>query len=265
MSSDNTGSDKASAAGGTATRVMIVTGGSRGIGAATVRRAVRHGYAVCFSYGSRTDSAEALVAEVESTGGRAIAVRADMASEDGVLALFEACDKTFGAPDALVNNAGTTGPIRRVADIDPATLRQVFDLNVTGYFLAAREAIRRMSTSHGGRGGSIVNVSSRAAPLGGGGEWVHYAASKGATDTFTIGLSREVGADGIRVNAVRPGLIDTELHAAAGAPDRLDRLVSGVPMGRAGSADEVADTIVWLAGPQASYVSGALIDVSGAR
>ena len=136
---------------------------------------------------------------------------------------------------------------------------------MTGYFLAAREAIRRMSTERGGKGGAIVNVSSRAAPLGGGGEWVHYAASKGATDTFTIGLAREVGAEGIRVNAVRPGLIDTELHAAAGAPDRLTRLMSGVPMGRAGSAEEVAETILWLAGPQSSYVSGALVDVSGAR
>lgn len=265
MSSDNTRPAPHSGPHSATTRVMIVTGGSRGIGAATVRRAAREGYAVCFSYGSRTDSAQALAAEIASTGGKALAVQADMSNEAGVLALFEACDQAFGAPDALVNNAGTTGPIRRVADIDPATLRQVFDLNVTGYFLAAREAVRRMSTEHGGRGGSIINVSSRAAALGGGGEWVHYAASKGATDTFTLGLSRELGAEGIRVNAVRPGLIDTELHAAAGAPDRVSRLMAGVPMGRAGSADEVAETIVWLAGPQASYVSGALIDVSGAR
>lgn len=265
MNPDPNRIDRATPTAGVQARVMIVTGGSRGIGAATVRLAASAGWSVCFSYGSSTEDARALVAEVSDAGGRALAVQADMATEAGVLALFAVCDRDFGAPDALVNNAGITGPIRRVADIDPDTLRRVFDLNVTGYFLAAREAVRRMSTAHGGRGGAIVNVSSRAAPLGGGGEWVHYAASKGATDTFTIGLSREVGAEGIRVNAVRPGLIDTELHAAAGAPDRLERLMGGVPMGRAGSAAEVAETILWLAGPQASYVSGALIDVSGAR
>ncbi|MCM5569910.1 SDR family oxidoreductase [Burkholderiaceae bacterium FT117] len=246
-------------------KVMIVTGGSRGIGAATVVLAASHGYDVCFSYAGNTARANEVAAAGRATGRRVLAVQADMATDEGVKALFAACDAEFGPPDALVNNAGTTGPIRKVADIDADTLRAVFELNVTGYFLAAREAIRRMSTARGGKGGAIVNVSSRAAPLGGGGEWVHYAASKGATDTFTIGLSREVGAEGIRVNAVRPGLIDTELHAAAGAPDRLTRLMSGVPMGRAGSAEEVAETILWLAGPQSSYVSGALVDVSGAR
>jgi NAD(P)-dependent dehydrogenase (short-subunit alcohol dehydrogenase family) len=246
-------------------KVMIVTGGSRGIGAATVVLAANQGYDVCFSYAGNTKRANDVVAAAKGAGGRVLAVQADMSTDAGVRKLFEACDTEFGKPDALVNNAGTTGPIRKVADIDADTLRAVFELNVTGYFLAAREAIRRMSTARGGTGGAIVNVSSRAAPLGGGGEWVHYAASKGATDTFTIGLAREVGAEGIRVNAVRPGLIDTELHAAAGAPDRLTRLMSGVPMGRAGSAEEVAETILWLAGPQSSYVSGALVDVSGAR
>ncbi|ODT34785.1 MAG: NAD(P)-dependent oxidoreductase [Lautropia sp. SCN 70-15] len=248
-----------------APRVMIVTGGSRGIGAATVVLAANQGYDVCFSYAGNTKRANDVVAAAKGAGGRVLAVQADMSTDAGVRKLFEACDAEFGKPDVLVNNAGTTGPIRKVADIDADTLRAVFELNVTGYFLAAREAIRRMSTERGGKGGAIVNVSSRAAPLGGGGEWVHYAASKGATDTFTIGLAREVGAEGIRVNAVRPGLIDTELHAAAGAPDRLTRLMSGVPMGRAGSAEEVAETILWLAGPQSSYVSGALVDVSGAR
>lgn len=248
-----------------ASRVMIVTGGSRGIGAATVVLAANQGYDVCFSYAGNTKRANDVVAAAQGAGGRVLAVQADMSTDAGVRKLFDACDTEFGKPDVLVNNAGTTGPIRKVADIDADTLRAVFELNVTGYFLAAREAIRRMSTARGGTGGAIVNVSSRAAPLGGGGEWVHYAASKGATDTFTIGLAREVGAEGIRVNAVRPGLIDTELHAAAGAPDRLTRLMSGVPMGRAGSAEEVAETILWLAGPQSSYVSGALVDVSGAR
>jgi NAD(P)-dependent dehydrogenase (short-subunit alcohol dehydrogenase family) len=246
-------------------RVMIVTGGSRGIGAATVLLAARSGYAVCFSYVGNTARADGVVEAVEAAGGRALGVQADMSTEAGIVRLFETCDRAYGTLDVLVNNAGMTGPMRRVADIDAASLRQVFELNVVGYFIAAREAIRRMSTAAGGRGGAIVNVSSRAAELGGAGEWVHYAASKGATDTFTQGLAREAGREGIRVNAVRPGLIETELHAAAGAPDRLERLVGGVPIGRPGTADEVAQTIVWLASPDASYVSGALLDVSGAR
>lgn len=246
-------------------RVMIVTGGSRGIGAATVLLAAASGYSVCFSYAGNTARAEGVVHAVEAAGGRALGLQADMSTEEGVAKLFETCDREFGTLDVLVNNAGTTGPMRRVADIDTASLRQVFELNVLGYFVAAREAIRRMSSTAGGKGGVIVNVSSRAATLGGAGEWVHYAASKGATDTFTLGLAREVGGERIRVNAVRPGLIETELHAMAGAPDRLERLSGGVPMGRAGTADEVAQTIVWLASPQASYVSGALVDVSGAR
>jgi NAD(P)-dependent dehydrogenase (short-subunit alcohol dehydrogenase family) len=246
-------------------KVMIVTGGSRGIGAATVLLAARHGYSVCFSYADNTARAQQVVASAKALGANALAVQADMATEAGVLNLFERCDQAFGAPDVLVNNAGRTGPFRRVADIDVQTLRDVFDLNLVGYFLASREAIRRMSTTRGGRGGAIVNVSSRAAALGGAGEWVHYAASKGGTDTLTIGLAREVAAEGIRVNGVRPGLIDTELHAAAGAPDRVERLVGSVPMGRAGSADEVAEAILWLASPSASYVTGTLVDVSGSR
>ena len=246
-------------------RVMIVTGGSRGIGAATVLLAVRQGYAVCFSYAGETARANAVVKAVAKAGGNALAVQADMATEAGVVKLFDECDRSFGAPDVLVNNAGITGPVRRLADIDAATLREVFDVNVIGYFIAAREAVRRMSTARSGRGGAIVNVSSRAAEIGGPGEWVHYAASKGATDTLTVGLAREVGAEGIRVNAVRPGLIDTEIHAAAGLPDRLERLAGGVPMGRAGTAEEVAEAILWLASPQASYVNGTLVEVGGGR
>lgn len=247
------------------TKVIIVTGGSRGIGAATARLAGRRGYHVCLSYKANEAQARAVVDDIVRAGGRAVAVKADMAREDGVKRLFETCDRELGALHVLVNNAGTTGPIRHVADIDEATLRSVLDINVIGYFLCAREAIRRMATSRGGKGGAIVNVSSRASALGGATEWVHYAASKGATDSFTIGLAREVGAEGIRVNAVRPGLIETEIHAAAGAPDRVARLVGGIPMRRAGSAEEVAETILWLASDQASYVSGALVDVSGAR
>ena len=247
------------------TGVMIVTGGGRGIGAATVALAAQRGYAVCFSYICNTERANEVVAAVAAAGGRAIAVQANMGTEQGVLDLFAACDREFGAPDVLVNNAGITGPIRRVADIDGATLREVFDVNVLGYFIACRESVRRMSTVSGGRGGAIVNVSSRAAEIGGAGEWVHYAATKGATDTLTIGLAREVAREGIRVNAVRPGLIETELHAMAGAPDRLERLSGGVPMGRAGTAEEVAETVLWLASPQASYVNGTLIEVGGGR
>ncbi len=245
--------------------VMIVTGGSRGIGAATVALAARHGYSVCFSYADNTARAQQVVESAKAIGARALAVKADMATEAGVVELFDQCDRAFGAPDVLVNNAGRTGPFRRVADIDVQTLRSVFDLNLIGYFIASREAIRRMSTTRGGRGGAIVNVSSRAAALGGAGEWVHYAASKGGTDTLTVGLAREVAAEGIRVNGVRPGLIDTELHAAAGAPDRVERLVGSVPMGRAGSSEEVAEAILWLASPAASYVTGTLVDVSGSR
>jgi NAD(P)-dependent dehydrogenase (short-subunit alcohol dehydrogenase family) len=244
---------------------MIVTGGSRGIGAATARLAGQRGYHVCVGYNASEARARAVVDDVLRSGARAIAVKADMAREDDAKRLFETCDRELGVLDVLVNNAGTTGPIRQVADIDAATLRTVLGINVIGYFLCAREAIRRMAVNRGGKGGSIVNVSSRASELGGATEWVHYAASKGATDSFTIGLAREVGADGIRVNAVRPGLIETEIHAAAGAPDRVARLAGGIPMRRAGSAEEVAETILWLASDQAAYVSGALVDVSGAR
>jgi len=249
----------------TAHKTMIVTGGSRGIGAAVIALAVEAGYRICFSYGADTKGAESVSAAAQQAGAEILAIKADMCTEEGVMALFAACDARFGAPDVLINNAGVTGKVTRVADMEAGEIQRVMAINVFGYFIAAREAVRRMSTARGGRGGAIVNISSRAAVLGGPGEFVHYAASKGATDTMTIGLAREVGAEGIRVNAVRPGLIETDIHALAGAADRVERLVSGVPMGRTGSAAEVAQTVLWLASDDAAYVSGALLDVSGGR
>ena len=241
--------------------VMIVTGAGRGIGAATARLAGRRGYAVAVNYRTAQHQAEALAVEIESAGGRAIVVQGDVAEEADVVRLFETVDRVLGPVTALVNNAGITGPVRRVADIDLPTLRSVFDINVIGCFLSAREAVRRMSTERGGRSGAIVNVSSRASGLGSGGEFIHYAASKGAVDSFTIGLARELAREGIRVNAVNPGLIDTEIH-----PDgRLQRMVPMVPMGRAGTAEEVAEAILWLLSDAASYVTGTLVHVSGGR
>jgi NAD(P)-dependent dehydrogenase (short-subunit alcohol dehydrogenase family) len=246
-------------------KVMIVTGGSRGIGAATVQLAAEAGYAICFSYGASEEAARKVAADAERAGAKIVAVQADMGTEEGILKLFKASDDAFGRLDVLINNAGITGKVGRVADLSADELRKVLDINVFGYFIAAREAVKRMSTKLGGNGGTIVNLSSRAAALGSPNEFVQYAASKGATDSMTIGLARELGAEGIRVNAVRPGLIDTEIHALAGAPDRVERFMSGVPMGRSGSALEVAQTIMWLASEGSSYVSGALLDVSGGR
>lgn len=239
--------------------VMVVTGGSRGIGAATVRAAARQGFAVVVNYSSRADAAEAVVDEVRSHGGRAIGVQADVSDEVAVVAMFERVDAEFGRLDALVNNAGMIGRFGGLAAVEPGWVNRMLAVNVTGAFLCAREAVRRMTS-----GGAIVNVSSRAGVLGGPGEWVPYAASKGALDTMVAGLSKELGPAGIRVNGVRPGLIDTEIHDAA-PPGRLERLVPGVPLGRAGQADEVAEAIVWLCSPAASYVSGAVLDVGGAR
>lgn len=246
-------------------KVLIVTGGSRGIGAATARLAGARGYAVCVNYRARKDEAERVVADIRHRGGEAIAVQADTASEADVARLFDVVDRELGPLDALVNNAGTTGTATMVADLDLANLQTVVAINVVGYFLCAREAIRRMATSRGGKGGAIVNVSSRASVLGGANEWVHYAASKGATDSMTVGLSREVGGLGIRVNAVRPGLIETDIHAAAGRGDRLKTLSQMVPSGRIGSPEEVANTILWLLSDEASYVNGALVDIGGGR
>jgi NAD(P)-dependent dehydrogenase (short-subunit alcohol dehydrogenase family) len=244
---------------------ILVTGGSRGIGAAVARKAAAAGYAVLVNYRDDGDAAMRVVRQIRDGGAVAEAVRGDVARESDVMAIFAAADRT-GLPLAgLVNNAGTTGGFSRVADLAVETLTQVLTVNVVGAFLCAREAVKRMSTERGGRGGAIVNLSSRAAQLGGPGEWIHYAASKGAVDTLTVGLARELGREGIRVNAVAPGLIDTELHGAAGDPDRVRRLASSVPMGRPGFADEVADAILWLLSPASAYVTGAIVPVSGGR
>ena len=245
--------------------IVVVTGASRGIGAATARLAGGRGHAVCVNYVHARDEAETVARHIREAGGRAIAVGADTSVEADVERMFADVDDAFGAVTALVNNAGITGGFRRVEDVDAELLERVLAVNVTGCFLCAREAVRRMSTKRGGKGGVIVNVSSTASWLGGGGEWVHYAASKGAIDTFTVGLAREVAGEGIRVNAVNPGLIATGLHAAAGAPERIERLASAVPLGRGGTPDEVAEAILWLISDAASFVTGARLPVSGGR
>lgn len=245
--------------------VMLVTGGSRGIGAATARLAAARGYAVCVNYTRNREAAEAVVDSIVSSGGRAIAVQADVAIEGNVVRLFESIDRSLAPVTALVNNAGILELQCRVDEMDAARLTRILATNVTGSFVCAREAIKRMSTAHGGAGGAIVNVSSAAARLGSPGEYVDYAASKGAIDTFTIGLAREVATEGIRVNAVRPGIITTEIHASGGVPDRVERMKQFVPMKRGGSADEVAAAILWLMSDEASYVTGSIIDVTGGR
>ena len=244
---------------------LVITGGSRGIGAATARLAARRGYDVCFNYRAKREAADKVVAAIEQSGGRALAVQGNVAEEADVVGLFDAAEQAFGKIRGLVNNAGIVGPSSPAADVPLAALRELFEVNVLGAFLAAREAVRRMSTARGGAGGSIVNLSSMAAFLGGAGEFVHYAASKGAIETLTIGLSREVAREGIRVNAVAPGLIDTEIHASAGMPDRVEKLGPMVPMGRGGTADEVAEAILWLLSDASSYVSGTTLRVSGGR
>ena len=248
-----------------APRTMIVTGGSKGIGAAIARAAGAAGFRVALSYKGDAAGAEAVARDIAAAGGEALTVRADVAREEDVLALFAEVDARFGRPDVLVNNAGGVGPLGRVEAIGASALAEVMAVNVIGSFLCCREAVKRMSSRHGGHGGGIVNMSSRAAELGGAGEWVHYAASKGAVDSLTIGLAREVAAEGIRVNAVAPGLIATGLHAAAGAPDRLERLGPMIPLQRPGTADEVAEVVMWLASPASAYVTGAVIPVAGGR
>ena len=245
--------------------VVLITGGSRGIGAATALAAARAGYAVALSFQTDDQAAQSVVRAIEVLGGRAMALQADVAQEDSVLAMFAAVDAAWGRLDALVNNAGVVDVASRVDAMSVARLRRMFDTNVLGSFLCAREAVLRMSTRHGGRGGSIVNLSSAAARLGSPGQYVDYAASKGAIDSFTLGLSKDVAAAGIRVNAVRPGIIDTEIHASGGEPDRAQLLGAQVPMQRPGSADEVAQALVWLLGPNSSYTTGTLLDVSGGR
>jgi NAD(P)-dependent dehydrogenase (short-subunit alcohol dehydrogenase family) len=245
-------------------RVAVVTGGSRGIGAATARRLAAQGWSVCLSYRSAPEAAEEVVAACQAVGAEALAVPADVASPADVSALFVAADG-LGRLGALVNNAGIAGDQLRVDQLGPERIMRMTAVNVVGPFLCAGEAVRRMSSLHGGLGGTIVNVSSAAARLGGPGEWVDYAATKGAVDTMTVGLAKEVGAEGIRVNAVRPGLIDTDIHAANGQPDRVERMAPGIPMRRAGTAEEVANAIAWLCSDAASYVAGAILDVTGGR
>lgn len=246
-------------------KVMIVTGGSRGIGAATARLAAERGYAVCVNYRQDAAAASAVVADIEKAGSHAIAVAGDMSSERDVIGMFETADAQLGTLAVLINNAGIVDRQSRVEDYTLERLQRMFAINITGAFLCAREAVRRMSTENGGAGGAIVNVSSAAARLGGSGEYVDYAASKGAMDTMTIGLAKEVAAQGIRVNAVRPGLIYTDIHASGGEAGRVDRLKSAVPMQRGGTPQEVARVILWLASDEASYTTGSLVECSGGR
>lgn len=247
------------------TAVMIVTGAGRGIGAATARLAAQRGYAVCINYRSDRGAAEALAQAIRSAGGRAITVAADVASEADVERLFRTVDRELGVVTALVNNAGVLERQMRVQDVDAARLQRILATNVIGTLLCAREAVRRMSTRMGGQGGAIVNVSSVAARLGAPGEYVDYAASKGAVDTFTVGLSREVAGEGIRVNAVRPGYIHTQMHASGGEPGRVERISASLPMQRGGQPEEVAHAILWLLSDEASYTTGTFIDLAGGR
>jgi NAD(P)-dependent dehydrogenase (short-subunit alcohol dehydrogenase family) len=244
---------------------VIITGASRGIGAATAKLAAARGFSVAVNFATSRAEAAAIAEEIIAAGGRACPIQADVAREEDVIRLFETVERELGPIKALVNNAAITGGFSRVESVSAKTLKQVMAVNVTGAFLCAREAVRRMSTLRGGAGGAIVNISSRAARIGSAGEWVHYAASKGAIDSFTIGLAREVATEGIRVNAVAPGLIDTGLHAANGAPDRLSRLTSTIPMQRPGTALEVAEAVLWLLSPAASYTTGAILEVGGGR
>src|SRR3954471_15570574 len=246
-------------------KVVLITGAGRGIGAATAKLAAKRGWAVCVNYLRNRQAADAVVADIARGGGRAVAVAADVASEPDVVRLFETCDQALGRISALVNNTGILERQIRVENIDAARLNRVLTTNVTGSFLCAREAIRRLSTKHGGKGGAIVNVSSAASRIGSPGEYVDYAASKGAVDTLTIGLSKEVAAEGIRVNAVRPGVIYTEIHAAGGEPGRVDRVKDSVPMKRGGRPEEVAEAIVWLLSEESSYCNGSIVDVTGGR
>jgi len=245
--------------------VVVVTGGSRGIGAVTSKLAARRGFAVCVNFRSDEAAARAVVSDIEREGGRAVAMQADVGAEADIVRLFERVDRELGRVTALVNNAGMVAPMARVDAMDAERLTRLFATNVTGAFLCAREAVRRMSTARGGTGGAIVNVSSAASRLGSPGEYVDYAASKGAIDTLTLGLAKEVAAEGIRVNAVRPGLIHTDIHATYGDAGRVERLSGSLPMKRGGEPREVAAAIVWLLGDEASYVTGALLDVSGGR
>ena len=245
--------------------VVLVTGGSRGIGAATAALAAARGYAVCVNYRANADAADAVVATIARAGGNAVAVQGDVSVESDVVRVFETCDAKLGPLTALVNNAAILETQTRVESVDAARLQRILATNVTGAFMCAREAVKRMSTRHGGSGGAIVNLSSRASVLGSPGEYVDYAASKAAVDTLTKGLAQEVAAEGIRVNAVRAGIIYTDIHASGGEPGRVDRMKAFVPMRRGGTVDEVAKAILWLLSDEASYTTGAFLDVSGGR
>ena len=245
--------------------VLIITGASRGIGAATARIAGRSGYVVCVNYLKNKAAAKQIVEEINADGGRALAVGADISREEEVVKLFCTVDDKLGKISALVNNAGILETQMRIEDMNAARLNRVFLTNVIGSFLCAREAVKRMSTKNGGKGGVIVNVSSAAARLGSAGEYVDYAASKGAVDTFTRGLAQEVAEEGIRVNAVRPGVIDTDIHSSGGEPGRVERVKASIPMKRGGSAEEVAKAIMWLLSSESSYTTGSLLEVSGGR
>ena len=246
-------------------KTLLITGGSRGIGAATARLAAQRGYIVCITYLHNQAAADAVVAGIRTAGGHALAIAADVCVEPEITQLFEHLDARVGPITALVNNAGILDQQMRVDQMDAARLQRIFTTNIVGPFLCAREAVRRMSTRYAGVGGAIVNVSSGAARLGAPGEYVDYAASKGAIDTFTIGLAKEVALEGIRVNAVRPGVIYTDMHASGGEPQRVDRVKTTVPMQRGGQAEEVAHAILWLLSDEASYITGACLDVTGGR
>ena len=246
-------------------KIALITGASRGIGAATAQLAARQGWAVAVNYQGNQAAADAVVQQIRAAGGTALAVQADVADEAQVLAMFATVDTQLGRITALVNNAGVVDTTQRVDEMSVARLRRMFDINVIGSFVCAREAVKRMSTKLGGEGGSIVNLSSAAAKLGSPGQYVDYAASKAAIDAFTIGLAKEVALEGIRVNAVRPGIIDTDIHASGGLPDRAAQVAPLVPMQRAGSAHEVAEAIVWLLSDESSYSTGSFIDVTGGR
>ena len=245
--------------------VLLVTGGSRGIGAAVCVAAAKAGWRVAVNYATNRDAADAVVGAIEAAGGSAIAVQGDVGSEADIQAMFAAVDAAFGRLDGLVNNAGIVGPTARIDEMSVERLERMFRINITGSIRCAAEAVRRMSTRYGGKGGAIVNISSAAAVLGSPAQYVDYAASKGAIDTFTIGLAREVATEGIRVNAIRPGVIDTEIHASGGLPDRARDLAPTIPVQRPGTAEEVADAVLYLLSDKATYVTGAILNVSGGR
>jgi NAD(P)-dependent dehydrogenase (short-subunit alcohol dehydrogenase family) len=245
--------------------VALITGSGRGIGAATAKLAARRGYAVCVNYLKNEERADEVVAEIRAGGGRAILVQADTANEDEVVRLFDRVDLELGPVTALVNNAGITGRAGRLDSFDAKAIRRVLEVNVVGAILCSQQAVQRMSTRNGGAGGSIVNVSSLAATLGGANQWIPYAAAKGAINSFTIGLAKEVAAEGIRVNAISPGLINTEIHAEAGIGDRLQKVIPTVPMGRLGTAEECAEAILWLMSGEAAYMIGSILTLSGGR